>query len=224
MKKIHHAFISMIGIFLLVFLTAVPGIRAQGYPPGFNVNFEWEHFEEQSKDQREMDTSHMGARIIYSFPQTFDLFVGLSWQDMDVRINGTDIDLDSALAFRIGGKAYLVRAIPLGVPADFVIGVSYSTAKHEESTTKADYTHRRIIGTGGMEWRYMSTVPYLNFGVLYSELDTPPASPGNGESLDQTSFYISAGISAPILDTVNLRAEVNIAQEIGYALGVQFRF
>ena len=221
MRNIHQTLFFTIGILLIVFLSAVPCIRAQGYPPGFNVNFEWEHFVEQSKDRREMDVSQLGARISYSFPQTFDLFVGLSWQDMDLRINTTEYDLDSALAFRIGGKIYVVRAIPMGVPADFTISVSYSTAKHEESQTKNDFTHRRVIGTGGIEWRYMSSVPYLNFGVLYSEVD---AAVTPGEDYDQTSPFIAAGIYAPILDSVSLRAAINYAQEIGYSLGVQFRF
>ncbi|MGA1790555.1 MAG: hypothetical protein ACMUIM_03640 [bacterium] len=218
MKNKHQKSLLVVGLSVLLLLTLVTNIRAQGYPPGFDLRIEWEHFEEQSKDRREMDVSQMGARMGYSLPQTFDIYVALSWQDLNARLNGSDIDLDPALAFRVGGKVYAVRAIPMGVPADFTIALSYSTAKHEEATTKEDYSHRRIIGMGGLEWRYVNTVPYLNFGILYSELEAPL------EEFDQTSLLISAGVYAPILENVYLRAEVNVVQEIGYAMGLQFRF
>jgi len=218
MKNKHRKSLLVVGLSVLLLLTLVTNIRAQGYPPGFDLRIEWEHFEEQSKDRREMDVSQMGARMGYSLPQTFDIYVGLSWQDLNARLNGSDVDLDPALAFRVGGKVYAVRAIPMGVPADFTVALSYSTAKHEEATTKDDYSHRRIIGTGGLEWRYVNTVPYLNFGILYSELEAPL------EEFDQTSLLISAGVYAPILENVYLRAEVNVVQEIGYAMGLQFRF
>jgi hypothetical protein len=209
----------MIGVLIILFITMVPTIKAQGYPPGFDLRIEWEHFEEQSKDRREMDASQVGARISYSMPQTFDIFVALGWEEMNARLNGTDVDLDPALAFRIGGKLYTIRALPIGVPADFTLSFSYSTAKHEEAQTKADYDHRRIIGTFGLEWRYMRSIPYMNLGVLYSELDTPST-----ENFDQTSLLIAAGVYAPLIDNVYLRAEINVCQEIGYAIGIQYRF
>ncbi|MGA1794465.1 MAG: hypothetical protein ACMUIL_01290 [bacterium] len=206
------------GVSLCLLLVSAPRMYAQGYPPGFDMRLEWEFYEEQSKDGQELDVSQGGARIGYSLPQTFDIFVGLSWQDMDVRLAGTTYDLDPALAFRIGGKAYAVRAIPMGVPADFTISFSYSTAKHERENKDEDVTHRRIIATGGLEWRYVRSVPYLNFGILYSELEAP------GQDHDQTSMLIAAGVYAPILENMHLRMEVNMVQEVGYALGIVYRF
>jgi len=203
---------------LLLILASAPGMRAQGYSPGFDMRLEWEFFEEQSKDGQEVDVSQGGARIGYSLPQTFEIFVGLSWEDMDVRLNRVDIDLDPALAFRIGGKAYAVRAIPMGMPADLTLAFSYSTAKHEIEDTGLDITHRRIIATGGLEWRYVRSIPYLNFGILYSELEAPT------QDYDQTSMLIAAGVYAPILENMHLRMEINMVQEIGYALGIVYQF
>lgn len=221
MKKNNQKLLVMIGVLVFLFISMAPTIRAQGYPPGFDLRIEWEHFEEQSKDRREIDASQIGARIGYSLPQTFDIFVALGWEELDARLDGSDVDLDPALAFRVGGKLYAVRAIPMGVPADFTLSLSYSTAKHEEVQNKKDFTHRRIIGTAGLEWRYVRSIPYMKLGVLYSELDTPEDF---GEDFDQTSLLIAAGVYAPLLDYVYLRAEINVCQEIGYAVGIQYRF
>jgi hypothetical protein len=206
------------GVLVIMLIITAPAIRAQGYPPGFDLRIEWEHYEEQSKDQLEVGVSQVGARIGYSFPQTFDLFVALHWEDIDAKFDRETIDLDPALAFRVGGKLYVVRAIPLGVPTDFTLSLSYSTAKHEEEETKYDFKHRQIIGMGGLEWRYVRSIPYLRLGVLSSEIDTPD------KDFDQTSFLIAAGLYAPFIENVYLRIEVNMCQEIGYALGVQYRF
>lgn len=229
MSNNNKKLVVMIGVLIILFVMAVPILRAQGYPPGFDITIEWEHFEEQSKDKREVDASQLGARIAYSMPQTFDIFVALSREDVDARLKGQDVDLDPALAFRIGGKLYAMRAIPIGVPADFVLSFSYSTAKHEEEQSKRDYSHRRIIGTGGLEWRYVRSTPYLKLGVLYSELDTPysqsnTSSEGFTEDFDQTSLLIAAGIYTPLVDNIFFRAEINVCQEIGYAVGVLYRF
>ncbi|MGA1841817.1 MAG: hypothetical protein ACMUIU_14425 [bacterium] len=223
----------IIGVLIALFVTAVPILNAQGYPPGFDISIEWEHFEEQSKDGQEMDSTQLGAKINYSMPQTFDVFVALSRDDVDVslRLDQTDnrlqdLDIDPALAFRIGGKLYALRAIPMGVPADFVLSFSYSTANHDFEYTdtnsqikKDDFTHSRIIGTAGLEWRYVRSTPYLNIGVLYSKLDTASI-----KDYDQTSLLIAAGIYVPFVENIFFRAEVNVCQEIGYAVGVQYRF
>jgi hypothetical protein len=200
----------------------VPILRAQGYPPGFDISIEWEHFEEQSKDKREVDASQLGARIAYSMPQTFDVFVALSRENIDAWLDSNDVDLDPALAFRVGGKLYALRAIPIGVPADLTLSFSYSTAKHEAAQTKRDYTHRRIIATCGLEWRYVRSTPYMKLGILSSELDTPRED--FSEDFDQTSLLIAAGVYAPLVDNIFFRAEINVCQEIGYAVGVQYRF
>lgn len=214
--------VVIIGVLIILFLTAVPVLRAQGYPPGFDISIELEHFEEQSKDGHEVDASQLGAKIAYSMPQTFDVFVALCREEVDARLNGRDVDLDPALAFRIGGKLYALRAVPIGVPADFILSFSYSTAKHEEKQNKRDYTHRRIIGAGGLEWRYVRSTPYLKLGILYSELDTPIED--FAKDFDQTSLLIAAGVYAPIVNNIFFRAEINVCQEVGYAVGVQYRF
>jgi hypothetical protein len=222
MNKNNMKLVVMIGVLILLFVTMVPVLRAQGYPPGFDLSIEWEHFEEQSKDGQEVDASQLGARIAYSMPQTFDVFVALCREEVDARLNGKDVNLDPALAFRVGGKLYALRAVPIGVPADFTLSFSYSTAKHEEDPNERDYTHRRIIATCGLEWRYVRSTPYLKLGVLYSELDTPRED--FAKDYDQTSLLIAAGVYAPLVENIYFRAEINVCQEIGYAVGVQYRF
>lgn len=223
MNNNNQKFIVMIGVLIVLFIiTSVPILNAQDYPPGFDISIDWEHFEEQSKNGQEMDSTQLGARINYSMPKTFDVFVALSREELDVELEGNDVDVDPALAFRVGGKLYALRAIPIGVPADLAISFSYSTAKHEEDKTKRDYTHRRIIATGDLEWRYVRSTPYLRLGVLSSKLDTPRED--FQKDYDQTSLLIAAGVYAPIVENIFFRAEVNMCQEIGYAVGVQYRF
>jgi hypothetical protein len=118
----------------------------------------------------------------------------------------------------------------MGVPTDFVLSFSYSTANHDMEYTdnnnqvkKDDFTHNRIIGTAGLEWRYVRSTPYLKLGVLYSKLDTENI-PDFQKDYSQTSLLIAAGLYAPIVENIFFRAEVNVCQEIGYAVGVQYRF
>ena len=79
MQHKYRTLLVSIGVSLLLLLVSAPRIRAQGYPPGFDMRLEWEFYEEQSKDGQEVDVSQGGARIGYSLPQTFDIFVALSW-------------------------------------------------------------------------------------------------------------------------------------------------
>lgn len=214
----------LIGVFIILSVLEASSIWAQAYPPGFDFRIEWEHFEEQSKDRREVDVMNIGARVGYTLPQTLDLYLALSWQDMDARLpdpNGVEAythDLDPALAFRIGAKVYVLRGVPMGLPADFTISLSYNTAKHHDDKSKLKFTHRRIVGAGGLEWRYMHSTPYLSLGILYSELDT------TFENFDQTSLIFAGGIYLQLIENVYIKTELNWCQEVGYVLGVQYRF
>ncbi len=218
MKHKNQKLLFITAVLIILLVTTTPRIRAQGYPTGFDLRFEWVHLEEQSKDGQDVDVSQVGARMGYSLPQTFDLFVALSWQNIDARFAGNTIDFDPALAFRVGGKLYAVRTIPMGVPADFVLSLSYSTAKHKDKNTSIKYTHRRIISSAGLEWRYVETIPYMKIGVVYSELEEPSAN------YDQTSLLMAAGVQTPIMENVYLLAEINVCQEIGCSFGFRYMF
>ena len=223
MRYGNHKKISIIALFIIFSMAITTRLCAQE-PPGFDFRVEWEHFEEQSKDRREVDVTQIGARVGYSLPQTLALYLALGWQDIDARLpdpnsaHAHSYDLDPALAFRIGAKVYVLRSIPMGVPADFSISLSYSTAKHKENKTKLKFTHRRVIGTGDLEWHYVHAIPYLSLGLLYSEMGAPL------EDYDQTSLLFAGGVYFPISENVFIRTELNWCQEVGYILGLQYRF
>lgn len=223
MKYGCHKTFLFIGVFIVLFMTITTNLWAQK-PQGFDFRVECEHFEEQSKDRREIDTTQIGARVGYSLPQTVDLYLVLSWQDIDARLpdphsaNAISYDLDPALAFRVGAKVYMLRNVPMGVPADLCISFSYNAARHKDNDTKLKFNHRRIIGTGDIEWHYVHALPYMSLGLLYSELDTP------FEDYDQTSLLFAGGIYIPISENVFVRTELNWCQDVGYALGLQYRF
>lgn len=223
----HQRLVFIISLCMFISLLVISSSWAQAYPPGFDFRMEWEHYEEQSKDRKEVNVTNIGARVGYSFPQVLDLYIGLSWEDMDARLpdpNSSAVknfDLDPALAFKVGAKAYVLRNIPMGVPGDFSVAFSYNTAKHKEDGTDLEFTHHRIIGTGCLEWNYMRSVPYLKLGVLYSKLD---AGVEGYKDKNQTSLLFAGGVYLKLMDYVYLRTEVNWCQEIGYVLGVQYRF
>lgn len=219
--KRYLRYLVLCAIFISLMLITTKRTQAQDGPTGFDFRIEWEHLEEQSKDRREVDVSQLGARVGFSIPQTVDLYTTLSWQDLNakfVETTGTVTrDIDPALAFKIGAKVYVIRDIPMGVPSDFTLAVSYSTARHKEDQTGLKFTHRRIIGQGGLEWRLDRAIPYFNLGILYSELDS-------NQDYDQTSLLIATGVYFTVVENVSIRTELNYCQEIGYVLGLQYMF
>lgn len=213
--------ITIISVILCMFF--ITDLKAQEYPPGFDVRMEWEHFEEQSKDRREIGVTDIGARVGYSFPHILDLYVALSWQDMECKLpdseglKSTKLDLDPALAFKVGTKIYAIRNIPVGVPADFILSFSYNTARHKDNAADDKLRHRRIIGTCGLEWRYTPATPFINLGVLSSKLEGE-----DDRNYDQTSLFFIAGSSFQLMDNLFFRIELNWCQEVGYAIGFQY--
>jgi len=222
LKESSQKLVLFVILLTALFLFFASNVIAQ-YSQGFDFRLEWERFEEQSKGLRDIGVTDIGARAGYSFPQILDLYIALSWQDIDCTLPDTQgtvarrLDLDPALAFKVGTKVYVIRDLPIGIPADLTLAFNYNTARHEEDRTDNKYRHRRLIASTGLEWHYATTAPFFAMGVLSSKLEGP-----DDTNYDQTSLFIEAGADFRIIENVFFKIGISWCQEVGYTAGFKY--
>ena len=141
-----------------------------------------------------------------------------------ISLNVGDADFGKIELFGIGAQHSISQHLPPGFPVDLAAGAFYQTFSIGDDLVKAKSLHLNVTGSK----RYGVLEPYVGVGYDNLKLDASYTSttsvPEQEIAVDfdrEGNAHLTAGIQAN-LAFVKLHGELNLAAQIGAAVGVRF--